>query len=866
MRFLRMSGIKSAISLLPVGLLVDKKVLSKVFRSAFYVFNSIIILITYLAPAYQARPQADKLTINVSQGVRGGNYNVTIRSTSCNGLKLDGATLVAPEGSGITFGQPNFGMDGCTISTMLSVAQSAPYGSVLIPVMKGDIKLGEVSFTISPPAFVMTPPRGSPGKEYDITIQSTDCDQNKLTGVELIAPAGSGINVKDVNSDVEKGCSLTAKISLESDAAFGDVYFRLRKDKTVIGLVPFTITAKPPGPVPPGLDPQIDVMWSVVPRNIVSDNFGRRVANQYYCIEVVIGNNSGYDLQIASAGFTIPGLMKKARALGYNNNYTIPTNSYKLTRGSIEWEQQIGPRNFTVNLIKGLGPILTGFTPFFHVTNHRANFSEGINIFSNPFEKGFEIIFPDKTIRNLDRLDDQILRDGLIIHNNLQVRTKVFISKDFLGIKESERRNDPQQVMLELGQLVIIGDKIQHINRVQISGANEGGPVAPPPTVNPENQVVKQGDKDKVLLYSGTSLEKVAVTSPNPSIVQVKEVTTAEGGRSFKVKVDVEKDAKPGFYSFTVDASQGDAQRRFQVPFTIEAADIVADLSKPTSQPIAKAQLTGGQDVDIEITGDFLKGAEVVPIEDAATKGFTVKVTDNTANDKLKATVHVPENTSGDFKLEVRNNGKSKQIPITIGKQDVPQVTSAITYDDAKPNVTKISKAMSFPITITGQNLKGANVKPLKDARDQNIKIDVDRDSSTDSEIKATVTGPAGVPAQTYAIDVLNSGGKIAQSIDLIVKKQDALEIPDKPDYQSNQPPKPGETARITIKGKNLDGAVLTDTTGQLNISDVKTRDDQITATIKVPAGMQPGSYKLDVRNSGDNKQLNFEVQATSPQ
>ncbi len=71
----------------------------------------------------------------------------------------------------------------------------------------------------------------------------------------------------------------------------------------------------PRGPIPPGLKPQVDIMWAVVPQRIVSDNFGSRVAKLFYCIEVVIGNNTGYDLQIASVGFKLGPIGKAATTM-----------------------------------------------------------------------------------------------------------------------------------------------------------------------------------------------------------------------------------------------------------------------------------------------------------------------------------------------------------------------------------------------------------------------------------------------------------------------------------------------------------------------------------------------------------------------
>ncbi len=68
-------------------------------------------------------------------------------------------------------------------------------------------------------------------------------------------------------------------------------------------LVPFNVTSLPPPGAIPTDKPQVDVAWKVLPRTVTSDNFGARVAKLYYAVVVYIGNNAGYDLQLAGVYF-----------------------------------------------------------------------------------------------------------------------------------------------------------------------------------------------------------------------------------------------------------------------------------------------------------------------------------------------------------------------------------------------------------------------------------------------------------------------------------------------------------------------------------------------------------------------------------
>lgn len=242
--------------------------------------------------------------------------------------------------------------------------------------------------------------------------------------------------------------------------------------------------AVPAGPIPPGIDPQVDLMWSVLPDQTVHDNFGKKISKEYYCINILIGNNSGYDLQIAGIGFTVPKLTKNFIPKANNNmNYMIPSMSYKMVRGTMLRAQEVGTRSRVMNVVTALGPVLAGFTPFFRALNARTNYVTGVNIFSNPFASGAKLVAPDTTIGQLERLDDQAFRDDditlTIVRNNDQARITTFFPKEFFkGDKGASNQNDwknwsPKTVMLELGELVLVGDLVQHINRVRVANIRQ---------------------------------------------------------------------------------------------------------------------------------------------------------------------------------------------------------------------------------------------------------------------------------------------------------------------------------------------------------------------------------------------------------
>jgi hypothetical protein len=117
-----------------------------------------------------------------------------------------------------------------------------------------------------------------------------------------------------------------------------------------------------------------------------------------------------------------------------------------------------------------LGPVLTGFTPFFRNDGPRATFSQLINVLSNPIEKGLAAALPDNTTHHLRQLDEAALRGGGILRTTVpaqtQVQLYVFLPKDDLGLKQ--KRDDTTHVRNTLGDVVLWGNLIESVRPVTI--------------------------------------------------------------------------------------------------------------------------------------------------------------------------------------------------------------------------------------------------------------------------------------------------------------------------------------------------------------------------------------------------------------
>jgi hypothetical protein len=589
---------------------------------------------------------------------------------------------------------------------------------------------------VAPKTFSISPNKGFVGKNYEVVVTSPGCvdTSNELSTAELYAPLGSGVSVENKK---KSACSLTASITIAADAAADKIQLWIRKtgDETILGTADFTISnTLPPGPIPSGLTPQVDIMWSVIPEKIVGHNFGRTIERNYYCVELVIGNNTGYSLQIVSVGFAVPltdaEFLKEALAktgskgdgqgkepengegdendnkdtleklTGNTRFLRIPNSSYRLTRGSLESRHLLYPRTMVLSTITALGPIFTGFTPYFHNINHRTNFSEAINIFSNPLEKGLELVWPDPRDAQRNRFDDQVLRDGLILANNVSTRSMVFFPKTLLKpyldmeaveficthrnstnvvqcksnlVEEFDQtyaawKNNPRAVMDKLGKLILVGDVITATNRITVTSGPVPGPLAAPPTLldvqlnkSPLREVTQGGGGSLEII--GSNLTGAHVTS-NYDEIKVDPVTSDSTGKLALSKMKVSENAIPGQYTLIVSTGAG----AIPVPITVihkegpKGLKLEYKNGDAFSETAPALKAHEDQPVEIRITGRNIKGATVTAAKPTA-GGLNVNITDDSSDAELKATVVVrPETPAGKYNLTVRNSSGGTEV------------------------------------------------------------------------------------------------------------------------------------------------------------------------------------------------------------
>jgi hypothetical protein len=493
----------------------------------------------------------------------------------------------------------------------------------------------------TPNPYDLAPSSGKQGKEFDVIVTSNEClkdaAQKPIKGFQLYAPNGSGIKV---TGTATTDCRLTATLSIAPDAPIGIVKLWLTKagdDKKPIlqDVLDFTVTGITAGPIPPGLNNkgQVDVLWSVLPDQVVHDNFGAKVATEYFCIDAVIGNDSGYDIQIASIGFTVPTLSPDPS----NPRYRVPNAGYRVVRGTLQRRELLNPRSLVLNGVKVVGPLLTGFLPFFHNMVHETNFSELINIISNPLEKGIESAWPDTVPFQVNRLDDQTFRDDIstrtVIPNNIQTRIMTFVPKELLfpdgpdkllkTHKAAENRlvggvnyyrRDPGQVMRLLGDIVIIGELIEHVNRIRVTSTGL------------ETQPTDRSISGKITDACNAGVGGVTMTLSGGADFTSKDVTTSPDGtynfaniptgRTYTVTPKLENmtfiSESPGSETFTLNGTKSNLN--FRADYVVLV--LTGKVKRSDAQPLKDGEIS------VELTGTGLDQKKTAPVNAAGVYRF----------------------------------------------------------------------------------------------------------------------------------------------------------------------------------------------------------------------------------------------------
>jgi hypothetical protein len=329
------------------------------------------------------------------------------------------------------------------------------------------------------------------------------------------------------------------------------------------------------------------------------------VADDLYCIEVKIGNNTSHQIQLAGIGFKFPDDSPVS-------GVTLPNTSYGSVRASAQSFQLRSPRTLFVDGAEGLGILMAAFTPFFHEIGSQLRWTTGTSVIGSLLPGAAERMFPDQTLKQLNNLDDQTFRDGKLIPNNTQIRTMIFMEKRSLvepeqhllrrttykysnllkkacdkmypagdkNVGPNDAKNcakngdNPTAVKLALGQIVIVGDEIDYIQRVVVDSGVNSQEVNPSPSIG-------------TVTLNGAEIEvSVAGMAANYAKVTAKILADTTNGPPANVPLDLDlqkSDAnKLVFIVKPPDKTQLDSTKTYNIQFTLPNGTTVQGALNPT--------------------------------------------------------------------------------------------------------------------------------------------------------------------------------------------------------------------------------------------------------------------------------------------
>lgn len=337
----------------------------------------------------------------------------------------------------------------------LAISQTATMGNHTLPVTvsSGSKPLPPIIFTVSGPTIKISPLTAKPGDTLKLIATADNCPADPLThgwlNKDSLTVSGNEIGTTYLLNDEcsvtynavvaptplnrELTINVTGLQPKPSSPAKGDAAASSPK-ATNLGNSTFRILdAIPPGAIPPGINPQVDVSWTVMSEKACSDEFGTRLAKYYFCINVVLGNNSGYPLILAAVAFL--------RHVN-NTDFRDSTASYVATRAMVQYGQVISARALSISTLQAAGAIIAGSVGFSGNAGRQGRIALWSTLVGSVAAGVIGAVIPDRTQAEDTSLDDEALRDGRLIPNNSPVRFAVFVDRD--EVKPLLLRNSKQ--------------------------------------------------------------------------------------------------------------------------------------------------------------------------------------------------------------------------------------------------------------------------------------------------------------------------------------------------------------------------------------------------------------------------------------
>ncbi|MDX6576335.1 MAG: hypothetical protein QOE96_2288 [Blastocatellia bacterium] len=419
-----------------------------------------------------------------------------------------------------------------------------------------------------------------------------------------------------------------------------------------------------PAALPPNQD-EVHVFVSVMDPRIVSDTFGKRIAERFVGIQVTIANhNKDYQYLINDVSLDLNKVFPSVAARKSHGLYYTSSAELSLLRGVAEKGQGQDTRNKTLRLFRGIGTIAAGLIG---VTNFGISYPKSVAIFNGPVISAFSEAFPDYTINQMNRLNDSAYQANTLIP---QKHSKVIVAFIPLGIflDTTQQKNfykDPTSVYAEFGKCSGTGCVDFRLVEAYIDGDYITQVSNMPPTVTTAvfdaTEQQKFDDAKPIVkgFITGRFLTGSAISLLNPEpkglSIELDGAPTADR-INFIIKSD--KPVPPGTpLDFEITNAQGVQRYR---------KDLLYMPDPPTLTAIAANSGKVGTPVTVTLTGtNFIPGPGNTRVE---ISGGDVEVSDpvDVRGTSLKVTFRIGANAATTPRQVTVINANSESAPVTF--------------------------------------------------------------------------------------------------------------------------------------------------------------------------------------------------------
>lgn len=191
----------------------------------------------------------------------------------------------------------------------------------------------------------------------------------------------------------------------------------------------------------------IKVYRSLLDPKVVSDIFGKRIAQRFVVLQVTIANkNDDYQYLIHDLTLDLQAIMPPPPKGG--KTYEASSADLSLLRGVAEKGQSMDGRNLTLRILRGAGSVAAGLIG---VTTFGSSYAPAVAVFNGPAIAAVAEIFPDYTIGQMNRLSDSAYSTNAIVPKQQSKVVAIFLPQAIFlnGEQRKEFWNDPTTLWAE---------------------------------------------------------------------------------------------------------------------------------------------------------------------------------------------------------------------------------------------------------------------------------------------------------------------------------------------------------------------------------------------------------------------------------